>query len=59
MRHDVIMIHGMVLIDAYIQVSLISDIDTMIFRPTEWTSDVQDGFGLDIANVSHAVETSS
>ena len=38
--------------DVYTQVSLISDIDTMIFRSTEWTSDIQAGFGLDIANVS-------
>ena len=34
------------------QVSLISEIDTTIFRPTVWTNDVQEGFGLDIARVS-------
>lgn len=34
------------------QVSLISEIDTTIFRPTMWTNDVQEGFGLDIARVS-------
>jgi len=34
------------------QVSLISEIDTTIFRPTMWTNDVQEGFGLDIAKVS-------
>jgi len=39
-------------------VSLISDIDTMIFRPTNWTSDVQAGFGLDIANITIHSESS-
>ena len=34
------------------QVSLISEIDTTIFRPTVWNSDVQEGFGLDIGRVS-------